>query len=81
MTAQLSRPVRASWESLEPGTTSILSSITLPEKRDAEIKETQGVSQDTEEGKDELDREESSAAQTGMCFISIRWMFRYWAYN
>ncbi|XP_078129189.1 centrosomal protein of 68 kDa isoform X2 [Sander vitreus] len=47
VTAQLSRLVTASWESLEPGTTSILSSITLPEKQKADVKELEGSNQDT----------------------------------
>lgn len=87
----LSPPVRASWESLEPGTTSILSSITLPEKQEAEndeedaeaeAKESESINENTEEGReDELCREERSAAQTGMCCISVRWMLRFWAYD
>ncbi|XP_026212399.1 centrosomal protein of 68 kDa isoform X2 [Anabas testudineus] len=69
----LSQPVRASWESLEPGTTSILSSITLPEKQEAEsneeepeveVEESKSIEENTEEGKYELDREEKSTAQT-----------------
>lgn len=71
VTAQLSRPVTASWDSLEPGTTSILSSVTLPEKQEAEdeedeakVKELESGNQDTDEGKDETDREERRAAQT-----------------
>ncbi|XP_074503111.1 centrosomal protein of 68 kDa isoform X2 [Sebastes fasciatus] len=77
VTARLSRPVTASWESLEPGTTSILSSITLPEKQEAEdedeedeeeeeakVKELERGNRDTDEGKDETDREERRSAQT-----------------
>ncbi|XP_039640157.1 centrosomal protein of 68 kDa isoform X2 [Perca fluviatilis] len=52
VTAQLSRPVTASWESLEPGTPSILSSITLPEKQKAEVKELEGSNQDTADRRD-----------------------------
>ncbi|XP_033468751.2 centrosomal protein of 68 kDa isoform X1 [Epinephelus lanceolatus] len=70
VTAQLSRPVTASWESLEPGITSILSSVTLLEKQEAgdeedeaKVKELEGSSQHSDEGKDEMDREERSAAQ------------------
>ncbi|KAK9541063.1 hypothetical protein VZT92_001139 [Zoarces viviparus] len=66
VTAQLSRPVATSWESLETGT--ILSSITLPEKREAEdrdeeatVEELAGGNHDTDEGKDETGRR---AAQT-----------------
>ncbi|XP_068424255.1 centrosomal protein of 68 kDa isoform X2 [Clinocottus analis] len=74
VTAQLSRPVTTSWESLEPGATS----ITLPEKREAEdcgeeeeeeeeekatVRELAGGNEDTDEGKDP-DREDRSAAQT-----------------
>lgn len=59
VTAQLSRPVTASWESLGPGTTSALSSITLPEKQEAGDKEPAGNNQDT----DEACRDETSAAQ------------------
>uniref|UniRef100_A0A8D0AHG7 Centrosomal protein 68 n=1 Tax=Sander lucioperca TaxID=283035 RepID=A0A8D0AHG7_SANLU len=65
VTAQLSQPVTASWESLEPGTTSILSSITLPEKQKADVKELEGSNQDTGEGKHKMGREERNAAQTG----------------
>uniref|UniRef100_A0A4W5RDC7 Centrosomal protein 68 n=1 Tax=Hucho hucho TaxID=62062 RepID=A0A4W5RDC7_9TELE len=36
VTAQLSQPVTASWESLERGTTSVQSSMTLAEKQEAE---------------------------------------------
>lgn len=71
VTAQLSRPVTASWESLGPGTTTVLSSITLPDKleaedkeEEAEVKEPEGNNQDTDEGKDEKGRE--STAQTGI---------------
>ncbi|XP_068582954.1 centrosomal protein of 68 kDa isoform X2 [Cebidichthys violaceus] len=71
VTAQLSRPVTTSRESLEQGTTSILSSITLPEKREAEdreeaatVEELTGGNQDTDEGKDETGREDRRAAQT-----------------
>ncbi|KAE8280272.1 Centrosomal protein of 68 kDa [Larimichthys crocea] len=71
VTAQLSRPVTASWESLEPGTTSVLSSVTLPDKQEAEVKEEEteakeleGSNQETDEGKYETCREEMSAAQT-----------------
>ncbi|XP_031160552.2 centrosomal protein of 68 kDa [Sander lucioperca] len=64
VTAQLSQPVTASWESLEPGTTSILSSITLPEKQKADVKELEGSNQDTGEGKHKMGREERNAAQT-----------------
>lgn len=77
----LSQPVRASWESLEPGTTSIISSITLPEKQvakndvaEADVEEYESFNEDTEEGKDELGREERSAAQTCMCCISVKWI-------
>ncbi|KAM6997174.1 LOW QUALITY PROTEIN: centrosomal protein of 68 kDa [Tautogolabrus adspersus] len=59
VTAKLSRPVTASWESLGPGNTSILSSITLTEKkREAENKELKG----NNKGKE--GREERSASQT-----------------
>lgn len=64
MTAQLSRPVTASWESLEPGTTSILSSITLPEKQEAKDEEKEDDSQDTKDG--EMGREERNTAQMGI---------------
>lgn len=65
VTALLSRPVAASWESLEPGTTSVLSSTTLPEKQEAEV--TEGVGQNPEEGKADMVREEWSSAQMGNC--------------
>ncbi|GLD74457.1 centrosomal protein of 68 kDa isoform X1 [Lates japonicus] len=61
VTVQLSRPVTASWESLEPGTTSILSSITLPEKQEAKDEEKEDDSQDTKDG--EMGREERNTAQ------------------
>ncbi|XP_032367391.1 centrosomal protein of 68 kDa isoform X2 [Etheostoma spectabile] len=64
VTAQLSRPATASWESLEPGTTSVLSSITLPGKQKAEVKDLEDSSQDTGEGKQKTGREERSAAHT-----------------
>ncbi|KAF3708519.1 Centrosomal protein of 68 kDa [Channa argus] len=69
VTVQLSRPVRSSWESLEPGITSILSSITLPEKQDAEeeeaaeVKDPESFCQDTAKGKDEMGRGEKSDTQ------------------
>ncbi|XP_069030786.1 centrosomal protein of 68 kDa isoform X2 [Embiotoca jacksoni] len=50
VTAQLSRPVTASWESLEPGTTSILSSVTLPEKQVAEEEEEEEEEKRDDEG-------------------------------
>lgn len=69
--AQLSRPVTASWESLTPGTTSFHSSITLPEKQEAdgkkeesEVKDLGGDNEDKDEGKYGTDREEISSAQT-----------------
>lgn len=78
VTAQLSRPVTASWESLEPGTTSVLSSVTLPDKQEAEVKEEEteakeleGSNQETDEGKYETCREEMSAAQTGIYYTRI----------
>ncbi|XP_076016523.1 centrosomal protein of 68 kDa isoform X2 [Genypterus blacodes] len=53
VTAQLGRPVTASWESLEPpGTTSVLSSVTLPEKQD------QGEEQEEEEEEGENKEQE-----------------------
>ncbi|XP_071337775.1 centrosomal protein of 68 kDa isoform X2 [Trachinotus anak] len=64
VTAQLSWPVTASWESLELGTTSLLSSITLPERQEAEDEDKEGEGQDTDQGKEELGREERSSAQT-----------------
>ncbi|XP_034538395.1 centrosomal protein of 68 kDa isoform X1 [Notolabrus celidotus] len=64
VTAQLSRPVTSSWESLGPGTTSVLSSIALPERQEAEDKELEGNNQDVDEGQDEMGRGERSAAQT-----------------
>ncbi|XP_073337865.1 centrosomal protein of 68 kDa isoform X2 [Pagrus major] len=65
VTAQLSQTVTASLESLGPVTTSVIhSSITLPEKQEAGVKESEGNSQDTHEGKDKIGREEMSAAQT-----------------
>ncbi|XP_038593920.1 centrosomal protein of 68 kDa isoform X2 [Micropterus salmoides] len=64
VTAQLNRPVTASWESLGPRTNSVLSSINLPEKHEAEVKELEANNQDTCEGKDELGRAERSAART-----------------
>lgn len=72
MTAQLSQTVTASLESLGSVTTSIInSSITLPEKQEAGVKEPEGISQDTHEGKDKSGREEMSAAQTGSYNSSI----------
>lgn len=53
ITAQLGQPVTASWESLGSGTSSTLSSITLPEKQKAEVI-------------DERNREDRIAAETGM---------------
>ncbi|XP_065815291.1 centrosomal protein of 68 kDa isoform X1 [Labrus bergylta] len=60
VTAKLRRPVTASWESLGPGNTSILSSITLTDKQDAENKELKGNNKE----KEETGREERSASQT-----------------
>ncbi|XP_042289532.1 centrosomal protein of 68 kDa isoform X1 [Thunnus maccoyii] len=64
VTAQLRRPITASWESLDPGTTSILSSITLPEKQEAEEEEEGVKEQEGKQDTDEGHREESSAAET-----------------
>ncbi|XP_056292010.1 centrosomal protein of 68 kDa isoform X2 [Pseudoliparis swirei] len=75
VTAQLSRPFTTSWESLEPGATPTLSPIP-PEKREAEdddeeeeeeeatVRELAGGNQDPDEGKDEMGREDRSAAHT-----------------
>lgn len=79
VTAQLNRPVTASWESLGPRTNSVLSSINLPEKHEAEVKELEANNQDTCEGKDELGRAERSAARTGISSIHTDWMFIFWA--
>lgn len=58
VTAQLGRPLTASSESLEPlGTTSVLSSITLPEKRD------QGAEQDEEEEEEGDSKEQEVDSQ------------------
>ncbi|XP_059179798.1 centrosomal protein of 68 kDa isoform X2 [Centropristis striata] len=62
VTDKLRQPVTSSWESLELGTTSILSSTTLPDKQEAQDNNEKEVSQD--EGKDETGREERSAAHT-----------------
>ncbi|XP_074532130.1 centrosomal protein of 68 kDa isoform X2 [Halichoeres trimaculatus] len=63
VTARLSRPVTASWESLDPGATSILSSIALPEDRGTEDKEElKDKDEDADEGQEET--EERSAALT-----------------
>lgn len=69
VTAQLSQPVTASWESLEPGTTSNLSSTTLPEKQDAEeaeeqVKGQEGDGQETDEGKEVVESEEGCVPET-----------------
>ncbi|XP_036980205.1 centrosomal protein of 68 kDa isoform X2 [Acanthopagrus latus] len=65
VTAQLSQTATASLASLGSVTTSIInSSITLPEKQEAGVKEPEGISQDTHEGKDKIGREEMNAAQT-----------------
>ncbi|XP_035519823.1 centrosomal protein of 68 kDa isoform X2 [Morone saxatilis] len=77
VTAQLSQPVTASWESLGPGTTSILSSITLPDKQEAEAKEPQ-AHRHTDEGKDETGREGISAAQTADHSDAVRRSSRAW---
>lgn len=70
MTARLSRPVTASWESLEPGATSILSSIALPDKREPEDKEeVEDNDEDTDEEQDEIGGEARSAALTGELII------------
>lgn len=72
----LSRPVGASRELLEPGATSILSSVTRHVKEDAENddgeeeaedEESECINENTEE-----EEEERSAAQTGMCWAT--WM-------
>ncbi|KAG7229907.1 hypothetical protein INR49_009625, partial [Caranx melampygus] len=60
MTAKLTRPVTASWESLEQGNASILSSITLPEKQEDEDEDKVDDSQDTDQGKHEPVGEEST---------------------
>uniref|UniRef100_A0A7N8YAD1 Centrosomal protein 68 n=1 Tax=Mastacembelus armatus TaxID=205130 RepID=A0A7N8YAD1_9TELE len=63
VTALLSQSVTPSWESPEPGTNSILSSITLSGKQEAEVKDLEGINLDTAEGKN---NRESSAAQMGI---------------
>ncbi|CAK6978488.1 centrosomal protein of 68 kDa [Scomber scombrus] len=63
VTAQLGETVTASWESLEPGTTSILSSISLPEKQEAE-EEKEVKEQEGSQVIDERNREERIAAET-----------------
>lgn len=72
VTARLSRPVTASWESLEPGTTSILSSIALPEDKGTEDKEElKDTDEDVDEGQDETDIKERSAALTAAGDFSV----------
>uniref|UniRef100_A0A3Q3LJ83 Centrosomal protein 68 n=1 Tax=Mastacembelus armatus TaxID=205130 RepID=A0A3Q3LJ83_9TELE len=68
VTALLSQSVTPSWESPEPGTNSILSSITLSGKQEAEVKDLEGINLDTAEGKN---NRESSAAQMGMYCIGV----------
>ncbi|XP_008299791.1 centrosomal protein of 68 kDa isoform X2 [Stegastes partitus] len=64
VTAQLSRPATASWESLEPGTTSIFSSTDLSGRHLTENKKNQAkVKDDKDEGK-KRGSEQRSAAQT-----------------
>ncbi|KAM8859934.1 centrosomal protein of 68 kDa isoform 1-T3 [Spinachia spinachia] len=62
VTAELSRPVTNSWESLESGTIS----ITPPEKREvgSVVRELEGNNQYTGEGKYRMDREDGTATQT-----------------
>lgn len=73
VTALLSRPVTASWESLGPGTTSILSSITLPEKQEAEdeMEENEVNNQDKAEGKSETGRDKTRADPMGIYYTII----------
>lgn len=68
VTALLSRPVTASWESLGLGNTSILSSITLPEKQEAEDKmeENEVNNQDKAEGKSETSSDKMRADSMGI---------------
>ncbi|XP_028279971.1 centrosomal protein of 68 kDa isoform X2 [Parambassis ranga] len=61
ITAKLSLPSRCSWESLEPGTTSSLSSSTLPEKQAADEEAEVKLYKD---GADKGGRKPSSAPQT-----------------
>ncbi|CAJ1057689.1 centrosomal protein of 68 kDa isoform X2 [Xyrichtys novacula] len=58
VTAQVSQNVKASQETLEPGTTSILYSITLPKKQETEDLEPEDKHEDTVEEKDETGRGE-----------------------
>ncbi|XP_070772392.1 centrosomal protein of 68 kDa [Enoplosus armatus] len=79
VTAQLSRPVTASWESVGPGTTSILSSITQPEKQEGEVKEPEGnnVAAQTADHRDSGAAKRSSGAWVepvggGLSWSSLR---------
>ncbi|XP_023119555.2 centrosomal protein of 68 kDa isoform X1 [Amphiprion ocellaris] len=64
VTSLLNQPVTSSWKSLDPGTTSILSSIDLSEKHEAENKEEEAeVKEDKDKGK-RRGSEQTRAAQT-----------------
>lgn len=66
ITSQLSRPVTANWNSLEPRTTSILSSISSAEKRGPKVEDEEGakVNELQEDKQDRNDRKQWSREQT-----------------
>lgn len=71
VTAQLSQPVTASWESLERGTTSVQSYMTLAEKQEAEEEGKEWEQNEKEEREGEKQVSISEALQyfnKGMCW-------------
>ncbi|XP_030581278.1 centrosomal protein of 68 kDa isoform X2 [Archocentrus centrarchus] len=66
ITAQLSRPGTANWNSLEPHTTSILSSITSAEKQGPKVEDEEGaeVKELQEDKQDRNERKQWSREQT-----------------
>lgn len=69
ITAKTSLPLQCSWESLEPDTTSILSSSTLPEKQAADDAAEDKDQKEVKLNKDEAEkggREQRDAPQTGI---------------
>ncbi|XP_041722343.2 centrosomal protein of 68 kDa [Coregonus clupeaformis] len=62
VTAQLNQPVTASWESLERGTTSVQSSMTLAEKQEAEEERKEQEQNEEEEREDDEEEKQKEVS-------------------
>lgn len=79
ITALLSCPLTTSCDSLEPGITSNFSSVTLPEKQEAEdkVEENEVDNEDKAEEESEAGRTKTRADQTGIYHTRLTTIVKY----